>query len=644
MNNDKGERSKLDLIFEELKAIRGEITKIDARVNSLEGKPAPEVKPEEARPETPLTTSPAEPEKRMPPPEIKTPKRKGAEKAERGSLEAKIGGRWLNRIGVVAVVIGMAFFVKYAFDNDWIGETGRIILGIVVGLALIGWGEFLRKKYRLYSQGVVGGGVAILYVSIFAAAGYYTIISLTVASLLIVLITIFSIVLSVRYDASSIAVLGFIGGFLNPLILHHGDLKQLETLVYLAFLDLGILVLAYFKNWKYLNFFAFIATIIIFGIWAGQSYNPKTDVESTQFFLTVFFLIFASLAFFYNIVHRTKTTFFDLGLVLATAFTFFGTSYFNLKEHYKDLMGLFAGFMGVVYFGMGLLTHWRNYGDRRLILTFLSAALTFLVLMIPIQLDKNWITIGWAVEAAALTWIGIRLNSLGMRIAGVGLLAFTVGRLFIFDFPGINIGDPSFYPFANDRFFTALFVSILLFFVALIYQQASKTQQTSKTQTSKTSTGIDPGERKVMEIILFIAANILLLITLSVESYDLFESRIIAMGPWPVEHDPAYADRLTALQYAQRLSLSGIWAVYSIVLVILGFIRKHTPSRIFAIALFGITIFKVFIIDLSGLEQVYRIVSFIGLGVILLSVSFLYTRYKDKIIEAVVGDGTEDGE
>ncbi|MBN1571794.1 MAG: DUF2339 domain-containing protein [Deltaproteobacteria bacterium] len=634
MNDDKEERGKLTLIFEELKAIRGEITKLDARVNSLEGRPAPEIKREELRPEPSPPPPPGGPEMKMPPPEIKTPKRKGAEKIEKGSLEAKIGGKWLNRIGVVAVVIGMAFFVKYAFDNDWIGETGRVILGIIVGLALIGWGEFLKKKYKYYSQGVVGGGVAILYVSIFAAAGYYSIISQTGASFLIVLITIFSIMLSVRYDASAIAALGFIGGFLNPLILHHGDLEQLPTLAYLVLLDLGILVLAYFKNWKYLNFFAFVATVIIFGIWAGQSYNPKTDVESTQLFLTIFFLIFASLAFFYNIVHRTKTTLFDLGLVLATAFTFFGTSYFNLKEHYKEFMGLFAGFMGAVYFGMGLLTHWRNYGDRRLILTFLSAALTFLVLMIPIQLDKNWVTIGWAVEAAALTWIGIRLNSTGMRIAGVGLLTFTIGRLFIFDFPGIDIGDPSFYPFLNDRFFTALFVSIILFFVALLYYSKGRSY----------SSVIDPKERKTMSTILFIAANVLLIVTLSVESYDLFESKIVAMGPWPAEHNPAYADRLSALQYAQMLSLSGIWAVYSIILVILGFIRKHTPSRIFAIALFGITIFKVFIIDLSGLEQVYRIVSFIGLGVILLSVSFLYTRYKDKIIEAVVGDGTEDEE
>jgi uncharacterized membrane protein len=643
MNDDKNENSKLNLIIEELKALRGEVSGIKDRVNTLEGKPAPE----EVREQAPHTETPPtpqkKPEKMAPPPKIKTPKKKG----EKGSLEAKIGERWLNRIGVVAVVIGMAFFVKYAFDNDWIGPTGRVALGIMVGLALIGGGEYLKKKYRFYSQGLVGGGVAILYVSIYAAAGFYTIISLNTASFLIVLITIFSLLLSVRYDASAIAALGFIGAFLNPLILNEGKLEQLPTLIYLVILDLGILTLAYFKNWKYLNSFAFIATIIIFGIWIDQSYDPKHDVETTQFFFTIFFLIFASLAFFYNIVHRTKTSLFDITLIFATAFTYFGSSYANLKGHYGDYMGLFAGLMGIFYFGMGLLTHRRNEGDKRLILTFLSVALTFLILMIPIQLDKNWITIGWALEAAALVWIGIRVNSRGIRFGGVGLMTFAIGRLLIFDFTSISISHPTFISFFNERFFTALFVSVTLFFVALIYS-TSKTS-TSKTSTLKTSTDkpaseglVTPQERSAMGTILFVAANLLLITTLSVEFYDYFQSKIFKMGPWPIEYDYNYNNARRALEYAQKLSLSVVWAIYSIVLVAIGFIRKHVPARIFAIALFGITIFKVFIFDLSGLEDVYRIVSFIGLGTILLVVSFLYTRYKDQIIEAVVGEGVEN--
>ncbi len=119
MDNDKN--SKLNLIIEELKALRGEVSGIKERINTLEGRPAPERVGEQVYHEEPPPTPPIQPEKKIPPPKIKTPKKKG----EKGSLEAKIGERWLNRIGIVAVVIGMAFFVKYAFDNDWIGPAGR---------------------------------------------------------------------------------------------------------------------------------------------------------------------------------------------------------------------------------------------------------------------------------------------------------------------------------------------------------------------------------------------------------------------------------------------------------------------------------------------------------------------------------------
>ena len=102
-----------------------------------------------------------------------------------------------------------------------------------------------------------------------------------------------------------------------------------------------------------------------------------------------------------------------------------------------------------------------------------------------------------------------------------------------------------------------------------------------------------------------------------------------------------YSDLYNRYLYAQRLSLSGIWAIYSVALIVFGFIRKHAPSRICAIVLFFITILKVFIFDLSSLQNIYRIISFIGLGVILLLVSFLYTRFKDQIMVAVIGDQKE---
>ena len=603
------EKNDLDSIIRELRGLREEVSRLRKRLDAIEGRGGKggEAAADPPRPEPTTLKKPAE---------IKTPKKPPA---ERGELEAKIGGKWLNRIGILAVIIGMGFFIKYAFDNDWIGETGRVVLGIISGLALIGWGEYLKKKYKVYSQGLVGGGVAILYLSIFAAAAYYEIIFAEAGYFLTVVVTIFAIILSVRYDAPAIATLGFVGGFLNPLVISSGDIEQIPTLTYIALLDLGILTLAYFKDWKFLNFFAFIATAFIFLFWAEDSYADRY-ITSTQIFLIVFFVIFASISIFYNIIYKKMTSVLDLIFIFAIASSFFGASYLNLKDELTGWMGLFSGLMGLTYFGLSFVTNRRHSEDRKLVLTFLSVALAFIVIMIPIQLEKSWVTIGWATEAAALVWIGIRVRNQGIRIAGIVLFVATILRLFIGDLD-IDIYNESFRPFFNQRFLTILFVSLTAFLAAYFYSQNEDSLK---------------GEAAIGGI-LFVGANLLVIMAFSIEAYDYFDHRMIKLidGEKIYMYDPA-------LHYAQNLVLSGIWALYSAILVVLGFIKKNKLSRIFAIVIFGITILKVFIFDLSSLEKFYRIISFIGLGVILLSVSFLYTRYKDIIIEAVIGDERED--
>lgn len=93
-------------------------------------------------------------------------------------LEFRIGGTWLNRIGVAAVILGLAYFLKYSFDNQWIGPTGRVLLGILTGLFMMGAGEKLRYRYAGYAQGLLGGGSLALYFSIFSSYQFYHLFSI----------------------------------------------------------------------------------------------------------------------------------------------------------------------------------------------------------------------------------------------------------------------------------------------------------------------------------------------------------------------------------------------------------------------------------------------------------------------------------
>jgi uncharacterized membrane protein len=609
-NGGTGGDDRIDTVLKELKLLRGEVSSLGERLTRLEkaGKTDAAAVPQQKPARAPDKEKPKKP---IPAERAKT---------DTESLETRIGGRWLNRIGIVAVVIGVAFFIKYAFDNNWIGPTGRVVLGIISGLGFIGWGQYLYHKYRIYAQGLIGGGIAILYVSIFAAHDFYSLIPYGAALAAVAFITAAAVILSSVNDDIALFIIVLLGGFATPLLLGFSEDHQVSLLTFVTVLDLGVLAAAYKKDWKVINFLAFFATLIIFGIWADKFYIHESHLAGTQVFLTIFLVIFAALSFSYNITHRKKTSVWDLLLVVAAAFSFFSASYANLTPEYKSLMGLFAGIMAAVYFGLGYLTYRRNAGDRLLILGFYSVALAFIAVMIPIELDGAWVTVGWATQAAALVWIGLATQSRAVGVGGLVLFLLVLGRLFILDFD-VDITAETFRILLNERFLTGLYTAAALGFGAVMGRYYLKK---------------DPEDtfRKVSGTMLFIAAHLVMIATLSAEAYGYFDLERTAVS---AAQGDAYR-MIDAILYAQRLSLSGIWMIYSAALIVFGIAAKNRSARIFAIALFAVTIFKVFFFDLSRLERFYRIISFIGLGAILLAVSYLYTRFKDSLIDLVIGD------
>ena len=148
------------------------------------------------------------------------------------------GGNWLARIGVLALIIGVGFFLKLAFDNDWIGETGRVALGLLGGVALLGGGEYWRRKYPILAQPLTGGGIAILYLSVFAAFALYDLIPALPALGFFFLVTVTAAGLALRYESVVIAVLGILSGFATPFLLVD-ELPDLRAmLAYVLVLDL----------------------------------------------------------------------------------------------------------------------------------------------------------------------------------------------------------------------------------------------------------------------------------------------------------------------------------------------------------------------------------------------------------------------
>ena len=532
--------------------------------------------------------------------------------AYRESLESKIGGNLLNKVGMAAIILGMAYFLKYAIDNEWIGEAGRVMVGVLTGLGFVAWGESLhRKEMRGYAVTILGGGVAILYFSIFAAFSFYHLLDQIPALLLMVLITVATVVMSVRYDSKTIAIFATIGGFMTPALLGTGKDNQHGLFTYILLLDLGVLTLAYFRNWRVLNLLAFFFTQLLFVGWNLSFYN-STKLWRTEFWLTVFFLLFAVMSFLYNITHQQKTTFRDLSLITLNGGCYFLWTYGLLESQYSDYLGFYAVLMAAVYVALGSVAYRRAQEDSYLFLVFLGLGLTCLTIAIPIQLKQNWITVGWSVEAAVLTWVGFHLDSSKTRRAALLIVAMVVFRLLFLDssFSGAFTDDFTFLFNKRGMAFSAAIVS--LFAMAYLYHR-------NREKLAEVERWLTGG--------LFIGANLLVLFFLTTEISSTFEAAYYRATDYQLKRD---------IRSRMQLSISALWGFYSIVLVTVGILRRLQPLRVLAILLFAATILKVFFVDLGEMEKIYRIIASIGLGVILLAVSMMYQRYRTQINEFVL--------
>jgi uncharacterized membrane protein len=246
---------------------------------------------------------------------VPPPVPKPAHTADHPSLEAAIGGRLLLWVGTIVLVLGVAFFLKYAFDNDWITESMRVGMGIVGGLVLAAIGHrFAGRGYRAYGQILTGGGLAVLYLSIYAAFGYYDLIGQTPAFLLLVLVTIGAAWLADQQDALGLALMAVGGGFATPFLVGGGTDAQITLFSYDALLVMGTLYLARRRDWPVLNIVSFIATWITVAGWADEFYRPD-KWQRTEFFLTLFCALFLGILIAQLRRHGWKSL---VSLVLAT--------------------------------------------------------------------------------------------------------------------------------------------------------------------------------------------------------------------------------------------------------------------------------------------------------------------------------------
>jgi uncharacterized membrane protein len=230
-------------------------------------------------------------------------------------------------------------------------------------------------------------------------------------------------------------------------------------------------------------------------------------------------------------------------------------------------------------------------------LTYLGLAVTFVTIAIPLQLRQSYLTVAWAVESIVLIYSGLAVKDARVRLYGLVLLLVAAAKAFFLDLP--PLAEPV-RLLHNPRLLSGGSIIVAAGLCAALLARSRRLLAESEAAISSALT---------------LLASLFALVFLSTALWQ----HLAAVLP--------YEGRGSA----QQLALSIFWSLYALALMAVGIWRRAKPVRLFALALLFLSIIKVFLFDLSFLQQPYRIFSFFGLGLILLVVSLLYTRFEERL-------------
>ena len=331
------------------------------------------------------------------------------------------GGNTLARVGVVVLFIGVAFLLKYATEHVSIPITVRLAAVAVGAIVLLALGWRLRASRAGYAMSLQGAAIGILYLTVFAALRLYALVPPLAAFVLLFWIAALSSFLAIRQDTMALALIGIVGGFAAPVLTSSGGGSHVMLFSYYAVLNAAILGIAWFKAWRLLNVAGFVCTFIVGTLWGVTRYRPE-DFATTEPFLVLFFLFYVGIATLYALRRSIAVRHYvDATLVFGTPLVAAGLQG-ALVRHIEYAMAWSALGMAAIYLLLARFLYTRHRDDLRLLVEcFLALGVVFATLAVPLALDARLTSATWALEGAALVWVGARQDRRPARLFGLFL-------------------------------------------------------------------------------------------------------------------------------------------------------------------------------------------------------------------------------
>ncbi|MCM3703660.1 DUF2339 domain-containing protein [Paenibacillus macerans] len=350
-------------------------------------------------------------------------------------IEMKIGLNWINKIGILLIILGVGAAFKYSYTT-WFSGYMKGLAFFLLGALMIAGGEWLfRKRKKIFALGLLGGGISVLYGSVFYSYFLLHIISLYAGFAVCVLITAAAVFLSLRYRSRTICSLGLIGGYLP--LLSYISAFGLEggavyaAMGYLLLLNGLILLVSFRKRWPavtYISFLLHTPSMIALAALAEQAWIA-------MLYTVCLFLLYLGITLRIPFKSKWKLSWWDFSLLALNTIVSCGTMYGLIaKAELTEFRGLLALLFCLIYTALGRFAQKKLAQEKAARILFYATALTFAVLMIPFQLDVRWVTMGWLVEGMALAVFAGRSRLKPLERAGWGIVLLCAAAFFWVDF------------------------------------------------------------------------------------------------------------------------------------------------------------------------------------------------------------------
>ncbi|NOZ40615.1 MAG: DUF2339 domain-containing protein [Planctomycetes bacterium] len=404
-------------------------------------KTLPELEPEVAEPKISIPPPPSQLESMRPWAKTSRPEfgnfwRSGGDE----SWETVVGERWLTWLGSASLILAVAYFVPWAWRHYQLPAWLRVLVFHLAGVGILGVAKlFSRKQLPLLAQGVTGLGIFTLYTAAYAMHHHYHLggdLSSTATFLDCALITALAIVIALRSNSAVVILLGALGGYLTPWIASSGGGEYVVTFVYLAFLNVALLVCALLRPWQFLKPLAVVATAVMFLDWM---FHPLSDVSTlwgTEWLLVLHAVIFFVGTTFPSLRWRQSSVDADLLALAGNSLWFVGATWLLFHQRSDQQLAAVCWGMSALHAVFFAWTYRRVTNADRMPRLHLALAIVFFTLAVPLQLrdSLDYLAYAWAAEGLVFTAIAVYFGDRQLARAGQIVLGLAIARALLFDF------------------------------------------------------------------------------------------------------------------------------------------------------------------------------------------------------------------